>query len=117
MAARDPSAKPPDPLQEFWNRIVSTNPYLKGVSQALPSMKLHLEDATSDDWDERGQETPRWKQRYGPRTWLVIKDKANKEIYLHNVPAVLRIPYTYTNEQGKEETEYLLIGFAGGAGE
>jgi hypothetical protein len=47
----------------------------------------------------------------------VIKNKENTELYLHDVPAVLRIPYTYTNEKGEEKTEYLLIGFAGGAGE
>ncbi len=118
MAACDPSAKPPGPLQAFWQRIVRTNPYLKhGVSKAPPSMQLHLDAATSDTWDDDWEPaTPGWKQRYGPRTWLVIKDKANKELYLHDVPAVLRIPYTYTADTGVEKTEYLLIGFAGGAG-
>lgn len=119
MAACDPSGKSPEPLQRLWELIVSTNPYLKqGVGQALPSMQLKLDAATSDDWDDdREQATPGWKQRYGPRTWLVIKNKKNKELYLHDVPSVLRIPYTYINAQGEEETEYLLIGFAGGAGE
>lgn len=78
-------------------------------------MKLNVAEATIDGWK---QEPPGWTQeRYGPRTWLVIKDKEKKELYLHYVPSVLRIPYTYINEKGVEKTEYLLIGFAGGAGE
>jgi len=112
MAAYDPLTMP----QELWALILSTNPYLKqGIFQTPTSMKLNLAEAIKDDWK---QETPGWKQAtYGPRTLLVIKDKENKEVYLHYVPSVLRIPYTYINEKNEEKTEYLLIGFAGGAGE
>ena len=114
MAASDPAAKPLDPLQQFWSLILRTNPYLKhGVGQPPPSMKLNLPEAIKDDWWEQAAS----ERKYGPRTWLVMKDKAHQELYLHYVPSALRIPYTYTNEEGVEETEYLLIGFAGGAGE
>ncbi len=113
MAAYDPSATP----QQLWDLILNTNPYLKqGIIQAPTSMKLNLGEAIKDDWWE--QATSEGKQAtYGPRTLLVVKDKEKKELYLHYVPSVLRIPYTYINEKGVEETEYLLIAFAGGAGE
>jgi hypothetical protein len=114
MAAYDPSAKPLDTLQELWKLILSTNPYLKR-SQTPAFMDLNMAEAISDDWEKA---THGWKpERYGPRTLLVIKDKANKELCMHYVPAVLRIPYAYINAKGEREIEYLLIGFAGGAGE
>jgi hypothetical protein len=114
MAAYDPSAKPPDTLQELWKLILSTNPYLKR-SQTPAFMELHMAQAISDDWEQATYEGK--QERYGPRTLLVIKDKENKELYMHHVPTVLRIPYTYINAKGERKTEYLLIGFAGGAGE
>ncbi len=81
MAACDPPAKPPDPLQQLWALILRTNPYLKqAAGQAAPSMKLKLDEATSDTLnDDREQATPGWKPRLWPRTCPVIKKKEKQK--------------------------------------